>query len=170
MHTTGWQTRVTHITRRILFHRQNHFDVHVILRVSLRNGLVWTGKRRTLKTWTIVKFELFKVTLGIRNSRSEETHFLTTSFLDLIKLHFGFWGMRISQNLERTEFLFMSFFGLISILFSFFLSFSPFPFFSIIIWFCFPLYRLSFSQHYGWLLFFYENRFYKNIEAEIWEI
>ena len=91
---------------------KNHFDVYVILHHSLRNGLVWTGKRRTFNTWTIVKFELFKtnrLTFGIRNSGSEETHFLPTSFLDLIKLYFGFWGMRISQKLERTEFLFVIF-------------------------------------------------------------
>ena len=134
---------------------KNHFDVYVILHHSLRNGLVWTGKRRTFKTWTIVKFQLFKtnrLTFGIRNSGSEETDFLPTSFLDLIKLYFGFWGMRISQKLERTEVLFVIFLVLVSILFSFSLS-SLFPSF-LYIWFCCPLYRLSFLYNYGWLVFF----------------
>ena len=74
--------------------------------------------------------------------------------------------MRISQNLERTEFLFMSFFGLISILFSLSLSFF-FPSFlslsgSVSLFIVF----LSHSIMAG-CFFFYENRFYKNIEAEI---
>ena len=151
---------------------KNHFDVYVILHHSLRNGLVWTGKRRTFKTWSIVKFELFKtnwLTFGIQNSRSEGTHFLPTSFLDLIKLHLVFWGMRISQNLERTEFLFMIFFVLVSILF-FFLSFLPFPFFSIYLVLLPSL--SSFFPVELWLagFFSYENTFYKNIEAENWEI
>ena len=151
---------------------KNHFDVYVILHHSLRNGLVWTGKRRTFKTWSIVKFELFKtnwLTFGIRNSRSGETHFLPTSFLDLIKLHFVFWGMRISQNLGRTEFLFMIFLSLFR---SFFLSL--FPSFSLL--FCisgFVAFFIVFLSYIElWLAGFFscENTFYKNIEAEDWDI
>ena len=112
---------------------KNHFDVYVILHHSLRNGLVWTGKRRTFKTWSIVKFELFKtnwLTFGTRNSTSEETHFLPTSFLDLIKLHFGFLRHAHKPKFgEKWVFVYDFFCPCFDPFF--FLSFLPFPFFSI---------------------------------------